>query len=438
MARFKHTGYSPHEIELRLLSNDFTEILLKYYRNRIAYQLLHLNYLGYYKDSNRNFNLRKDKKMSYCPSGKDTVLKENGQWDKTNRFTGKYGKTLKKILIDQVPNFKYKPKELEELVNMLKAEVDDGEFSIVSGDDIAKMYNSKTALDSVSLKNSCMQGSNVDYFDIYVKNPNVVNMLALTKCDDTLVGRALLWTVGNDTYMDRIYGNDSTIQKFIDYAKENNIIRKEYQSYDEKIQWILPNGNQVNRTFSISLKTSHNKYPYVDTFSYMNSGYLSNDVCDEHEYSLTSTNGGTEEPEEDEDYVYCEIDGDRVHMDDAVWIDGHDYYVGNDYAITDDWNCVSILVSESVETLCGDTTHQEDDDLVYCEASDGYAHCSKVFECEFDGKTYYSGDNNEVYLDELNITVHEDNVDAAYEDKGYVCDDNGGWILEEELEKESV
>ena len=238
--RITNGGYSPHTIEFRLLSNSFVDILTTHRNtNKIANRLLALNRVKCDNTVIRNITLRKDKTMSFCPAGKDTVLKTIQRdedilsdilgndvvvWDNNNRQEGKYGKIIKKVLKEQNPDFEYTLKELEQLVNKLKGEVTQGDFSIVKGDDIAKIYSYNVGEEISgglgSLSDSCMQGSNTDYFNIYVNHPEIVSMLLL-KDGDNIIGRALLWKKGVKTYMDRIYGIDSTIQKFKDYAKEH-------------------------------------------------------------------------------------------------------------------------------------------------------------------------------------------------------------------------
>ena len=53
-----------------------------------------------------------------------------------------------------------------------------------------------------------------DWFEIYTNN-SYCSMLILTKYN-RLVGRALLWTINNNVYMDRVYYSaDEIYSKFI-------------------------------------------------------------------------------------------------------------------------------------------------------------------------------------------------------------------------------
>ena len=92
--------------------------------------------------------------MSFCPKGKKTILNNKGDtWTNDNRQNGKYGKIIKKVLKEQCSDFEYTLKDLEQLVNKLKGEVNGGRFSIIKGKAIAKVY-AETNNDV----GSCMRG----------------------------------------------------------------------------------------------------------------------------------------------------------------------------------------------------------------------------------------------------------------------------------------
>jgi hypothetical protein len=56
------------------------------------------------------------------------------------------------------------------------------------------------------------------YFEVYEEN---AQMLVLVK-DGKLLGRAVVWTIGPDIYMDRVYTYiDYLTQTFINYAEDN-------------------------------------------------------------------------------------------------------------------------------------------------------------------------------------------------------------------------
>jgi hypothetical protein len=415
---------SPHELSYRLLSNSFAEMLHKL-DNNIAQRLVALNQLGFYKDSIRNITLRRNKIMSYCPSGKDTVLNEDGtKWAKTNRQEGKYGKLIRKVLNEQIPNFKYDDKDLEDLVNLLKAEVSDGMFRVVKGSDIALWYNKPKQDGHGTLSSSCMQGKPKDYFHLYTENSDIISLLALIKDNNELIGRALLWSIGGETYMDRIYGGDDTIQRFKNYAKQRGFNHKLKQSYDHKTDWVSPDGSSFTKYITIQgLDTDFSLYPYVDTFSYIDScANLTNDI-DDADQELTST-GGDINYVDDEDYVYCEETDNRIHVDDAVYIEDYGY-VGEGYAVYDDLNDCYILAAESVAMHNGEVTHEDNPDII-CDYWGDYRMLEDTFECAYDGNIYSIDEMH--YIEELDVEVHQDNVDDMLEQEGYVETEDGDWV----------
>lgn len=452
-------------IKLQLLSRSLHEMLLKY-DNKIAKCLVKLNKHGYFKDSTRNITLRKDKIMSFCPANKETIL--NGEeftkmifkydiatndnvnihfsdeikgvhfkyvpnpyakWTKDNRQEGKYGKIIKKVLKEQVPKLKYTDKDLEELVNLLKAEVDDGEFKLVSGEDIKKYYNYRHNVPNQgSLSSSCMRDCNSNFFDIYAKNPDVVKMLITLKDDDKITGRALLW---QDKWLDRIYGSDHTITRFKEYAKEKGWNFKKEQTYDNRDSWISSEGEEFVETFSIELDTDHERYPYLDTFAYMSDGTLSNDDYD-YDYELCSTNGYR--CEEDE-AIYDEYDDCYIYEYDAVYIETRNYYTHVSNAVLDNLSGGNILSADAIELHDGRMTHENNDEIITCSNGD-YALIEDTYTCEYSDDIYIEVQYPSVYLEELELTVNRDYIEDTYEEHGYIQID-GEWILESEVEEEN-
>ena len=60
----------------------------------------------------------------------------------------------------------------------------------------------------------------IGYFDLYCTQPECRMLVALK--EDKLAARALVWTIGDKTFMDRVYYiEDSLYNIFVNYAKEN-------------------------------------------------------------------------------------------------------------------------------------------------------------------------------------------------------------------------
>ena len=318
--------------------------------------------------------------------------RENGKY-----YTTSIGKGLKKV---DWP-FSITDSEIERMANILKTVINpDLKLSVVSGEDIRYWYyGERYARNSGSLGNSCMRYSNCqDYFDIYVEND--IEMLIATDSLGRLHGRALLWkrSLWNKNYwddvpyiMDRIYGNDSTIELFKRHARENGWVYKEYQRYDERLSWMYPVGDGVymseTKRCRINLEyTDYDQYPYVDTFSVMD-----RDGCALKNFGdgeiLTSTDGYV-----DSSTYSCEDCGNQMNEDEMYHCDGSMYC--GDCAV------YSETASENFHR----------DDVTWCEYDQDYVHNNDVTYIDY-GRyedTYtYDSNAQEVYSG-MHVTVDDD------------------------------
>ena len=421
--------------ETQLLSKSMHKILFKIKdKSKVAKSLLRLNRHGYSKDSTRNVHIRKDKEMSYCPSGRETVLKADPQyWDTTNRQQGKYGKILKKLISEQVPNLGYNEKDIEVLVNHIKSELHEGTFKIVSGDDIAYWYTGNKIIegDSSSLSGSCMNDSDSSFFDIYCNNPDVVKMVVLVK-DDRLVGRALLW---NDKWMDRVYGRDHIIKMFLDYAKESGYNHKQVQSYSDKTGWVSPSGENFQKDIKIHLDTDFDYFPYIDTFSYGNDGWLSNNSSSKYIYEYQTTGGYRDDSEDNRQWD--DIDECYIDNDDAVYIESRGETTHIDNTVYDDYSGDYILSGDAIYVESSNQYVHQDDlsehNIVECD-NGNYYDLDDTFMCEYDD-TCYNSDQNDcetVEIDGDEFTVHVDKVEDFYKERGYEQNSDDEWVKTEE------
>jgi hypothetical protein len=232
-------------------------------------------------------------------------------WSK-NRQDIYVGKAVRGLLSSRGETFK--DIELENFVNIFKSGVSTDLkdlFKLVKGDEIAYWYNEDNYYidedeDRVggTLGESCMRSADDSYFDIYCKNPEVCQLLILFSSVDTqkIVGRALVWKLNTgNMFMDRVYYTEDYINSlFSDYAKQNNIFKKEINNSHGNTKSISPSsgsiaypGNTVDLTSGIIY---YDYYPYLDTFKYFypNLSTLSTifDRSDES-YELEDINGGT-------------------------------------------------------------------------------------------------------------------------------------------------
>jgi hypothetical protein len=228
--------------------------------------------------------------------------KEKALWSK-GRQEIFVGRGIRALLTSA--GVKFLDKDLEEFVNLYKATVDKMNdrfqyFESVKEQEIGHWYNYRNYYErSGSLGSSCMSNVNPDYFDIYMSNPDVCELVILkSEEDDSLiVGRALLWTLSDGKkFMDRIYTiKDSDVQLFRDWAKENGWYTKQYNSSSDSGRANAPDGTQVDLgKLTVNIKRGmYEAYPYLDTLKYFNpgKGTLSNVRGGGEEYILEDTSG---------------------------------------------------------------------------------------------------------------------------------------------------
>lgn len=231
----------------------------------------------------------------------DERLKE--VWTK-NRQEVRIGRAIRALL--NVAGETVLDKDLEVFVNLWKATIDKMNdrfqyFDVVDGQDIGHWYHYRNYKErSGSLGSSCMSNVNHNYFDIYMSNPDVCKLIILRSVEDDslIVGRALLWTLTDGKkFVDRIYTiQDSDVQLFRDYARENGWYTKQYNSSSDSGRANAPDGTQVDLgKITVDIKAGmYEAYPYLDTLKYFKprEGTLSNVRTGRgDEYTLEDTSG---------------------------------------------------------------------------------------------------------------------------------------------------
>lgn len=225
---------------------------------------------------------------------------KNQVWSK-NRQEIKVGKAIRALL--KTADVDVSDKEIEEFVNSFKAALDRlndkfSLFEIVSGENIAKNYYYKNYQENKgTLGSSCMARVPESYLSIYVENPDVCNLIIFKSQDDEskIMGRALLWTLNDGKkFLDRIYTiNESDVQLFKDFAKENGWYVKRHNNSSDSDYAISPDGSEVRLQLLVTVrKGEYDNYPYLDTLKYYNpyKGILSVEK-DSSSYTLESTDG---------------------------------------------------------------------------------------------------------------------------------------------------
>ena len=391
------------------------------------------DYSQYFTYENINYiTFRTDGTISYLPKGKQHIYDDNDItiWKRDNRQNGTPSKVIRKIISKEGLKF-FTDTHFENFTNCYKSEFnDDGlKFELKKSIDIPNIYNNTSiAKGEGSLNGSCMNNNPSSYFDMY-KHCKDLRILCLTNKDDELCGRALIWKLSDTiTFMDRIYVvKDFYIEKFIEYATENEWIRKEKQSYDYKNSFVSPNGNVFKEHYKIKLNTDYDEYPYIDTFTYGGDVWLSNDG-NHYEYCYTFTGGQRTEDDDDDDdnNNHDEIDDCSISSDDAYSLD-RGRYRG------------SVTHRDNAVEINGHWWWNEDDDIVMIDGEWYEKDDDDITECSLNNEWYLLDDCTLVthgrYINEY--IRHDDTIEDVDGNVWYDCDRGIVEIDNEWYDKES-
>jgi hypothetical protein len=246
---------------------------------------------------------------------RDIISDENHElWKSTSRTNIGIGRWTRRIVKDVYKTSLYSESAFEKFVNAYKATFDSKNsskerFEIVSGEKIRNYYLVDNYKEKKGqLGNSCMSGkSKQSFLDIYVKNPEVCQLLILKDNEDSskIVGRSLLWNLENgEKYQDRIYTiNDSDIILFKEWAFSNK-----YLTYFEASDMFVKLGEH-----------EYDYYPYMDTFT------LYNPI----NKKLTSN----EELWPGQDYIKITNTDGSYTSDNSVWSEYHGDYIDRENAV---------------------------------------------------------------------------------------------------------
>ena len=291
---------------------------------------------------------------------------KNSLWN-DRRGEVKVGKFSKKIFKDN--NISTSDATIEKFSNAYKATFDfdfnlDQKMDLVSGEDIRKWYL-VTNYSEVKgqLGNSCMRhGTSQDFLDIYVKNPEVCNLLIMysDQSKTKVSGRALIWKdMSGEFIMDRVYTvNDYDVEVFRKYASSKG--------------WSDITKNWKRTTIQL-ISEVYDKYPYMDNFyifDHVNFKLTNDDIWPkEGLYKLQNTDGAYTG---DDDTVWSEYHGEHINREDAVYCENVDDYVHGDSAIYLEY--LSIYTSPNEETAYSEWFDQSYylDDVIHSEIMGDY------------------------------------------------------------------
>lgn len=240
---------------------------------------------------------RHDEFISYLPANKIQEINEDGSWSRKNRQQGKPAKIIRQVFTEKMLTH-VTDSDFETFANLYKSINDkQGRFKIVEGEDIRTWYEEGMyKSDQGSLNNSCMRYDSCQtFFNIYTEHPNIIKMLILVDEVDLLIGRALLWNLqDNVKLMDRVYGSDSTIEKFRGWAYDNDYYVKKHNGNSVDSPFVNKNGDEKTHFIIALSNLKQLKYPYMDTFCFMDyyKKFITNDTSECPDgYELRNTNG---------------------------------------------------------------------------------------------------------------------------------------------------
>lgn len=229
-------------------------------------------------------------------------------WSKSRQEIG-IGRAIRALLVTN--GTKFLDKDLESFVNLYKSAIDKlndrfSNFEVVRGELIPYWYkSSRYVKPGGTLNSSCMKDHN--FFDIYESNPDRIGLVIYKNPSDEelILGRALLWKTNDDNmFMDRIYTvNDSDVQLFREYAKDNGWYSKSNNNSSSDGSCITPDGGNTVLNLDVYIRKGYyENYPYLDTLKYWSpnhrksdgesTGLLSND---RGYYTLEQTEGNYEQ-----------------------------------------------------------------------------------------------------------------------------------------------
>ena len=290
---------------------------------------LPINYIGFSEDVPGHLSyIRRDR------SDKFTI---HTIWDSGIRMRGKPGKVLRALFPE------LSDRDIELAGNALKARARkmSYEFEVVDGREIVHFYyEDNNESGSGTLNDSCMNGYEQQELVEYYADADNVKLLILRNKEGhrDICGRALVWsTECGNTVMDRIYGNDSTIEAFKQEAKKRGWYYRAKQSYADFTNFITPEGEEKHLLFKVRTgEFSRHYMPYMDTFffSYEDAKALANhpDAYNEDCRLCRNTDGGTYL---NENWILCEEnrvteDGEQInwrgrqyHQDGCVYVGGY-------------------------------------------------------------------------------------------------------------------
>ncbi len=277
-------------------------------------------------------------KISYLTPERIETLLSKGEdlWTSSKRFHIKPGSFISKI-------FKgVHPREVEIFSNLFrniqsKIEMD---FRIIKGQKIRDFYHHSTYYsENGSLGASCMKYDVCqEYLDLYTQNTDTISLLILIDDQCKLIGRSLLWDLGDTKIMDRIYTiNDENFQyHFKKWADDNGYWYKKEQRWNNTL-FFESKGKVDYKQIDITLKNyDFESYPYMDTFKFIDfkNGRISNYQPHGVKFNTISSAEGKVQPPDI--YSLCEKSKTYHSSDSIVFVPARGINVCSDITVYSD------------------------------------------------------------------------------------------------------
>lgn len=302
--------------------SEYAKLLLK---GRINKELLvdePINYLCISKEDSNRISYVNDKRKERIDELKDDI------WTSKYRYHCKPGGFLNKVFKD------VKETEIEKFATMFRSfSVDvNYEWKVVAGDEIQNYYHySKHQNGNGTLGVSCMKYDQCrNWLKIYADNDMISMLIMLEPRRDRVIGRALLWDLGDEKIMDRVYTNydEQYSALFTYWAKQNGYAHKQQNNWFNTIKF-RENGETVEKQLEVQLQNWHyGAYPYLDTFKWMDveqgklfnyrPGYFENNNYDKYR-ALVSPHGTYDRPDT---IKFDEIERIYSYAGDVTLVDG--------------------------------------------------------------------------------------------------------------------
>ena len=396
-----------------------------------------------------HFTFREKKGLiSYMPAGKEQAINDDCTWAIKGRQATSPGKWLRSMFSDRaIERLKIADHEFAHLSTAIKHLELADELTILEVP-FEQAYRKANYPEEI---HSCMWDKPVgSFYRLFDAKAVVCRDGTGAFRARAVVWHNVRHATGTIVLMDRIYSAKPEIETAMkEFAAHNGWCFKARQGSGCSDGYISPEG-PIGSTASVrSLcgDIEEDYYPYLDTFQYGDCDNLSTRQCDHYTYA--STDGGREDATEDdhegevqdvdgewigEDDAY-NVDGDYYHRDDSriVWCKDEEYHLRSECCKVDgDWypeNSDDIvysdpqgeyLLAEDATYVEGEYYSSDSDDIVYSE--DVGDHIPTADAVEIDGNWYRTTSNK---------VCTTENGDAALKEDCVQLED-GTWLLEED------